>query len=183
MTPAQYRRGGAGETIHYAVADTDLGLLLVAATERGICCVEFGADRTALVRSLLRRFPKAKLIAGEAGIDNAVERLAAAVQGAEGSLADLPLDIRGTVFQCRVWQELRRIPAGTTAPYASVAAAIGQPAAVRAVASACAANPVAVVVPCHRVVRTDGGLGGYRWGTERKAVLLEREGALTKDPA
>jgi AraC family transcriptional regulator of adaptative response/methylated-DNA-[protein]-cysteine methyltransferase len=176
MTASAYKQGAAGVAIRFAVGQCSLGAILVASTERGICAIEFGDDPDLLVRGLQDRFPKADLI----GADQTFERLVAEVVGAvetpEKARA-LPLDIRGTAFQERVWQALRAIPAGKTATYAEIAAKIGQPAATRAVAQACAANPTAVAIPCHRVVRTTGGLGGYRWGVERKKTLLSREGA------
>jgi AraC family transcriptional regulator of adaptative response/methylated-DNA-[protein]-cysteine methyltransferase len=176
MTPTQYRAGGRGATIRFAVGQCALGAILVAASERGICAIEFGDDPDALVRSLDKRFPKAQLI----GADRGFERLVAQVVGlveAPAEKADLPLDIRGTAFQRKVWQTLRDIPAGSTASYADIAKRIGRPKAVRAVAQACASNAIAVAIPCHRVVRTDGALSGYRWGIERKRALLQREAA------
>jgi len=176
MTPTQYRAGGRGATIRFAVGQCALGAILVAASERGICAIEFGDDPDALVRSLDKRFPKAQLI----GADRGFERLVAQVVGlveAPAEKADLPLDIRGTAFQRKVWQTLRDIPAGSTASYADIAKRIGRPKAVRAVAQACASNAIAVAIPCHRVVRTDGALYGYRWGIERKRALLQREAA------
>jgi AraC family transcriptional regulator, regulatory protein of adaptative response / methylated-DNA-[protein]-cysteine methyltransferase len=168
MTPGRYRRGGAGMTIRYGMTETPLGVLLVAATERGVAAVSLGDARRPLETWLSEEFPKATLVRDDAG----VRPYAEAVFGAPGTV---PLDVAGTAFQQRVWEELRKIPPGTTRTYSEVAAAIGQPTAVRAVASACARNPVAVVVPCHRVVRRDGALGGYRWGLERKKSLLARE--------
>ena len=174
MTPSAYRNGGVAASIRFAVAECSLGALLVAATDKGVCSIAFGDDPDALVKTLQDRFPKAELMGGDA----AFERLVATVVGfveAPGQGLDLPLDIRGTAFQQRVWQALRAIPAGTTASYARIAADIGAPAAVRAVAQACATNTLAVAIPCHRVVRSDGGLSGYRWGVERKRALLDRE--------
>jgi AraC family transcriptional regulator of adaptative response/methylated-DNA-[protein]-cysteine methyltransferase len=176
MTPSTFRAGGDGASIRFAVGECSLGSILVAATDKGICAIQFGDDPDALVRDLQDRFPKALLVGGDAGF----ERLVAAVVGLVEAPAhgrDLPLDVRGTAFQQRVWKALRAIPSGSTASYAEIAERIGRPKAVRAVAQACAANPVAVAIPCHRVVRTDGALSGYRWGAERKRALLERERA------
>lgn len=177
MTPSNYRAGGKGATIHFAVGECSLGSILVAATDKGICAIEFGDDPDALVRGFQDRFSRACLI----GADTAFERLVARVVGLveyPNRDADLPLDVRGTAFQQRVWQVLRGIPAGTTASYAEIAERINQPKSARAVAGACAANPLAIVIPCHRVVRSDGALSGYRWGVERKQSLLEREAAV-----
>jgi AraC family transcriptional regulator of adaptative response/methylated-DNA-[protein]-cysteine methyltransferase len=176
MTPSAFRAGGDGASIRFAVGECSLGSILVAATDKGICAIQFGDDPDVLVRDLQDRFPKALLVGGDAGF----ERLVAAVVGLveePGHGLDLPLDVRGTAFQQRVWRALRAIPSGSTASYAEIAARIGRPKAVRTVAQACAANPVAVAIPCHRVVRTDGALSGYRWGAERKRALLERERA------
>lgn len=174
MTPTSYRRGGAGETIRFAVGACSLGSILVAATERGVCAILLGDDPDMLLRDLQDRFPKADLIGGDAGFEAMVAQVVGFVEAPGAGLA-LPLDIGGTAFQQRVWQALRSIPAGRTASYAEIANAIGEPAAVRAVARACGANPLAVAIPCHRVVRSDGGLSGYRWGVERKRDLLNRE--------
>ncbi len=174
MTPSRFRAGGDGVSIRFAVGECSLGSILVAATERGICAVLLGDDPEALVRDLQDRFPKADLVGG----DGDFERLVGLVVGfveAPGIGFHLPLDLRGTVFQERVWQALREIPAGATATYKEIAERIGAPKAVRAVARACAANRIAVAIPCHRVVRTDGSPSGYRWGVERKRALLERE--------
>lgn len=177
MTPLAYRKGGAGEVIDHALADGTLGRILVAATARGLCLVAMGDDDGLLLEDLRRRFPAATLRAdGPAAHAMLPTVLALAAEPGIPAAADLPLDLRGTAFQLRVWQELRRIPAGETRTYAEVAAGLGQPTATRAVAGACAANPVALVVPCHRVVRSDGGLGGYRWGVTRKRALLDAEG-------
>lgn len=174
MTPGSYRAGGARQVIRFAVAPCDLGSVLVAATERGVCAITLGDDPDALVLDLRARFPKAEIVGSDAdfarSIDAVVRLVAAPARG-----LDLPLDIAGTAFQRQVWEALRAIPAGRTATYAAVAETIGQPRAVRAVAQACASNPVAIAVPCHRVVRSDGGLSGYRWGVERKRKLLDRE--------
>jgi len=174
MTPTRYRAGGAGTRIRFATGECSLGAILVAATERGVCAVFMGDDPDALARDLQDRFPKAELIGGDAGFENLVSRVVGLVE-APGREFDLPLDVRGTAFQQRVWQALLEIPPGATASYADIAERIGSPKSVRAVARACAANPVAVAIPCHRVVRTDGGLSGYRWGVERKRELAERE--------
>jgi AraC family transcriptional regulator of adaptative response/methylated-DNA-[protein]-cysteine methyltransferase len=168
MTPGRYRRGGAGLTIRYGVTETPLGLLLVAATDRGVAAVMLGDTRRPLERALATEFPAARLVHD----DDAVRSYAEAVMAAP---LTVPLDVAGTEFQRRVWDELRAIPEGSTRTYSEVAAAIGRPRAVRAVASACANNPVALVVPCHRVVRRDGAAGGYRWGEARKKSLLARE--------
>jgi AraC family transcriptional regulator of adaptative response/methylated-DNA-[protein]-cysteine methyltransferase len=174
MTPTEYRAGGKHAVIRFAVGQCSLGAILVAATDKGICAIILGDDPDALVHELEDRFPKAKLIGG----DKAFEKLVATVVGfveAPNTGLDLPLDVRGTAFQHQVWRALRDIPAGSTATYAEVAARIGRPKAVRAVAQACATNPVAIAIPCHRVVRTDGALSGYRWGIARKRVLLKLE--------
>jgi len=174
MTPRQYRAGGVDARIAFAIAQTSLGALLVARSARGVCAISLGDDPDALLRELQDRFPRAELVGGDAGF----ERLLAQVVGLiaqPGIGHDLPLDVRGTAFQQRVWQALRRIPPGQTASYADIAARIGSPKAVRAVAQACAANTLAVAIPCHRVVRSDGALSGYRWGVARKRALLERE--------
>jgi len=167
--------------ITFVVAGCSLGFILVAATAKGVCAIFLGDDPDLLVRDLQDRFPKARLIGGDA----AFERLAAKVAGCVETPApdfDLPLDIQGTAFQLRVWQALRDIPIGETVSYADIAGLIGAPKSVRAVAGACAANKIAVVIPCHRVVRTDGALSGYRWGVERKRALLERETAAVEKP-
>lgn len=174
MKPTSFRSGGGGEEIRFAIGQCSLGSILVAATARGVCAVLLGDDPEALAHDLERRFPRAKLIGG----DSAFEELAARVIGLVEQPrlgATLPLDIRGTAFQERVWQALSAIPAGQTRTYTEIARAIGAPRAVRAVAAAAAANAIAVAIPCHRVVRSDGGLAGYRWGVERKALLLARE--------
>ena len=174
MTPARYRRRGQSEIIRFALGECSLGSILVAATEKGVCAILLGDDPDALLRDCERRFANARLVGGDRAFEGLVARAVALVEApALGS--DLPLDVRGTAFQQRVWQALRDIRAGSTESYAGVAARIGAPGAARAVARACAANPLAVAIPCHRVVRRDGGLSGYRWGVERKAALLERE--------
>ena len=174
MTPTAYRRGGAGAAIRFAVGQCSLGAILVAATDRGICAILLGDDPDALVQDLQDRFPRAALDGNDRSFDATVARVVGLVEAPQLGL-HLPLDIGGTAFQQRVWQALQAIPPGRTCSYAEVAAAIGSPTAVRAVAGACAANPLAVAVPCHRVVRLDGGLSGYRWGVERKHALLQRE--------
>jgi AraC family transcriptional regulator, regulatory protein of adaptative response / methylated-DNA-[protein]-cysteine methyltransferase len=175
MTPTNYRDGGAGAAIRFAVGECSLGSILVARSEKGICAISLGDDPQALVRDLQDRFPKAEVI----GADRAFEALVAQVVGFVETPAiglDLPLDVRGTAFQQRVWQALREIPLGATVTYSDIAQKIGAPKSMRAVAGACAANALAVAIPCHRVVRNDGALSGYRWGVERKRALLEREG-------
>jgi AraC family transcriptional regulator of adaptative response/methylated-DNA-[protein]-cysteine methyltransferase len=174
MKPAAYRAGGADLAIRFALGACSLGAILVAATDRGVCAILLGDDPTELARDLARRFPRAKLERGDRGFAKLVARVVALVEKpARG--AKLPLDIRGTAFQMRVWDALRRVPPGKTVSYAEVARTIGAPRAVRAVARACAANTLAVAIPCHRVVRRDGDLAGYRWGVERKRALLARE--------
>lgn len=176
MTPRNYRAGGVRQRIRFAVAQCTLGALLVARSERGVCAITLGDDPDVLLRDLQDRFPRAELLGTDADFDATVARVVAFVEEPALGL-DLPLDIRGTAFQQRVWKALQQIPAGETASYAEIAQRIGAPKSARAVAQACAANALAVAVPCHRVVRTDGALSGYRWGIERKRALLEREGA------
>ncbi len=177
MAPKAALRGGDGEAIRFATADCALGQVLVAATAKGVCAIQLGNDRASLIAALGARFPKAELTPGGGDFQQVVDRVVALVADPRQP-ADLPLDIRGTAFQERVWQALRAIPAGETRTYGEIAAAIGAPKAIRGVASACAANPVAVAVPCHRVVRKGGDLAGYRWGLARKRALLKTEGAL-----
>lgn len=172
MTPSAWRDGGRGETIRWATAETDLGTMLVAATERGICRLSFDEDESVLTR----RFPKARIEHGGEDMAELVRRTVAAVNAPEKP-HDLPLDVHGTAFQEAVWRELQKIPAGETRTYAQIAAAVGRPAAVRAAGTANGDNNVAVLIPCHRVIRTDGTLGGYAYGLERKEKLLRREGA------
>ena len=174
MTPTDYRAGGANTEIRFAVGECSLGSILVAASERGVCAISIGDDPDALVRDLQDRFPRAKLIGGDEPFEQLVAKVVGFVE-APGVGLDLPLDVRGTAFQQRVWQALAEIPVGETASYAEIATRIGAPKAVRAVAQACAANALAVAIPCHRVVRNDGALSGYRWGVERKRALLDRE--------
>ncbi len=176
MTPANFRAGGAHAVIRFAVGECSLGAILVAATDKGVCAILLGDEADALVRDLQDRFPRAELIGGEGEFEQMVARVVGFVEAPELGL-DLPLDVRGSAFQQRVWQALRAIPSGATVSYAEIAARIGSPKAVRAVAHACAANAIAVAIPCHRVVRSDGALSGYRWGVERKRALLEREAA------
>ncbi len=180
MTPSAYRDGGAGETIVHAVRDTALGLLMMAATERGVCFVQFGDNAPALLDQLVREFPKAHLQpaspAATGPLDVWMAALAHHLAGA-GPRPDLPLDLRGTAFQIKVWRFLMRVQPGEVVSYTELAAGVDAPRAVRAAASACAANRVAVLVPCHRALRADGGLGGYRWGIERKRALLDAERA------
>jgi AraC family transcriptional regulator, regulatory protein of adaptative response / methylated-DNA-[protein]-cysteine methyltransferase len=174
MTPSRYRAGGTDVEIRFAIGACTLGSILVAASPRGVCAILLGDDPEALAHDLEARFPRARLV----GADPEFEQLVAQVVGLVEQPrlgARLPLDIRGTAFQQRVWKALSRIPAGKTASYAQIASRIGAPRAVRAVAQACAANALAVAIPCHRVVRTDGDLSGYRWGVERKRALLDRE--------
>lgn len=180
MTPASYRRGGAGMAVRYTTLATPLGELLVAATERGICAILIGRDETELKRELAKEYPAAQIERVDAGRDEWLAKIIAKVHAdlgwSEASDAPLPpFDLRATAFQWRVWQALTRIPAGETRSYSEIAEAIGQPRAARAVARACATNRLAIVVPCHRVVREDGSLGGYRWGMARKRRLLARE--------
>lgn len=174
MTPSAYRSGGTGADIRFGVGQCTLGAILVAATEKGLCAIAFGDDPDALVRDLQDRFPAARLIGGDSAFEATMAQAVGLVE-AGGARPDLPLDIRGTAFQQRVWQVLRAIPSGETRTYGQVAAALGTLQAVRAVARACAANPLAVAIPCHRVVRRDGAASGYRWGIERKQALLARE--------
>lgn len=174
MAPETYRRGGVGQWIRFGTGACSLGTILVAATERGLCAILLGDDPDALAQDLRHRFPAADLTPGDEEFAAWMVRAIAVVE-APGRTHDLPLDVGGTVFQQRVWEALRAIPPGATATYAEVARAIGAPGSARAVALACGANPVAVAVPCHRVVRSDGGLSGYRWGVPRKRALLERE--------
>jgi AraC family transcriptional regulator of adaptative response/methylated-DNA-[protein]-cysteine methyltransferase len=174
MSPGSYRKGGMGEHIRYAVEPCTLGWIIVAATRKGVCAIEFGDAAPTLADRVRARFPQAQFEAADAGFTRWVARVLAYVEQPRGVL-DLPLDVQGTVFQRRVWQALQAIPAGQTASYAEIAGRIGQPHAWRAVAHACAGNPVAVAIPCHRAVRADGSLAGYRWGIARKAELLRRE--------
>jgi AraC family transcriptional regulator of adaptative response/methylated-DNA-[protein]-cysteine methyltransferase len=176
MTPTDFRSGGHGASIRFAVGECSLGSILVATTQKGVCAILLGDDPDALMRDLQDRFPKARLIGGDKGFEQLVARVVGFVEAPALGL-DLPFDVRGTAFQQRVWQALREIPAGATATYTEIAERLGAPKAVRAVAQACAANAIAVAIPCHRVVRNDGALAGYRWGVKRKRALLDREAA------
>ena len=175
MAPQSFRGGGKGELIRCAIGQCSLGAILVAASTKGVCCITLGDDPEFLLADLENRFPKAELVGGDHDFEKLVATVVGFVEAPQLGL-HLPLDVRGTVFQQRVWQALREIPVGSTASYAQVAAKIDSPHAVRAVAGACAANSIAVAIPCHRVVRHDGNLSGYRWGVERKRALLDREG-------
>jgi AraC family transcriptional regulator of adaptative response/methylated-DNA-[protein]-cysteine methyltransferase len=174
MTPTDYRAGGANTAIRFAVGECSLGSILVAKSEKGVCAIQFGDDPEVLIHDLQDRFPRACLIGDDRDFEKLVARVVGFVE-APGLGFDLPLDIRGTAFQQRVWAALREVPAGTTVSYTDIANTIGAPRAVRAVAGACAANALAVAIPCHRVVRSDGALSGYRWGIERKRALIDRE--------
>jgi AraC family transcriptional regulator, regulatory protein of adaptative response / methylated-DNA-[protein]-cysteine methyltransferase len=176
MTPTAYRAGGANTEIRFAIGECSLGSILVAASERGVCAILIGDDPDALARDLQDRFPRAHLIGGDSQFEQLVAKVVGFVEAPALGL-DLPLDIRGTAFQQRVWQALREIPVGQTVSYLQVANRIGAPKAVRAVGAAVGANPLAVAIPCHRVIRHDGSLCGYRWGVDRKRALIEREAA------
>lgn len=174
MTPARYAAGAKGERVTYAIAPSSLGHVLVARTPRGVCSVAIGDNNQALAAALIREFPEAALSNGDEQLQETVRRVVASIDGT-ASDPRVPLDVRATAFQQRVWRELQRIPRGTTRTYQEIAQQIGHPTAARAVARACATNPVAILVPCHRVVRADGARGGYRWGADRKARLLDAE--------
>jgi AraC family transcriptional regulator of adaptative response/methylated-DNA-[protein]-cysteine methyltransferase len=174
MTPSDYRAGGANAAIRFAVGDCSLGSILVASSAKGVCAILIGDDPEMLVHDLQDRFPRASLIGGDSDFEQLVARVVGFIEAPAIGL-DLPLDVRGTAFQQRVWAALREIPAGKTVSYTDIARTIGSPRAVRAVAGACASNALAVAIPCHRVVRNDGQLSGYRWGIERKRALLDRE--------
>lgn len=174
MTPTNYRAGGKNAQIRFAIGECSLGSIMVAQSERGICAILMGDDPDELARDLQNRFPHAQLVGGDSEFEQLVAKVVGFVEAPAIGL-DLPLDIRGTAFQQRVWQALREIPIGKTASYLEIANQIGSPKSVRAVAGACAANALAVAIPCHRVVRSDGGLSGYRWGVERKRTLLDQE--------
>ena len=178
MTPAAVRRGAPGERIQFSIVDSTLGRVLAAYTERGVCAVAIGAEDRALEREFRAQFSGAQIVAAGATIHEWISAIVKRIDG-EPSNATIPIDARGTAFQWRVWNALQQIPRGTTLSYGELAKKIGQPSAARAVARACATNPVAIVIPCHRVVRDSGELGGYRWGVERKQSLLEREKAGT----
>ena len=179
MTPAAYRRGGKGMTINYTIVNCHLGRLLVAATERGVCAVSFGEEDRQLESSLNAEYPAAIIHRDENRLNNWVDPLLSHLNGSQRHL-DLPVDLQATAFQLKVWEELRRIPYGETRTYGEIAKGMGRPSANRAVARACAANPVALITPCHRVIRGDGELGGYRWGLKRKKALLSGEGNCAK---
>ena len=181
MMPANFRNGGCDTTIRFAIGECSLGSVLVATSEKGVCAIALGDDPDVLARELQDQFPKANLIGGDSKFERTIAKVIGFIEAPQLGL-DLPLDVRGTVFQQRVWQALREISTGSTASYTDIAARIGTPRAVRAVASACAANTLAVAIPCHRVVRHDGKLSGYRWGVERKRALLARE-ATDSSPA
>jgi AraC family transcriptional regulator of adaptative response/methylated-DNA-[protein]-cysteine methyltransferase len=174
MTPTQFRAGAATLEIRVALGASSLGAVLVAVTARGVCAILLGDSPEALRRQLRERFPRARLVSGDEGLETTVTRVVASIE-TPGAGLDLPLDIRGTAFQQRVWRALRNVPPGTTTTYGRLARQIGAPSAARAVAGACAANPLAVAIPCHRVVGKDGALTGYRWGLPRKRALLDRE--------
>jgi AraC family transcriptional regulator of adaptative response/methylated-DNA-[protein]-cysteine methyltransferase len=176
MTPSQYKAGGKNEEIRFAVGQTSLGAMLVASSEKGVVAILLGDDPGDLVRELQDRFPKARLLGADTAYEALVARVVGLVERPDLGL-DLPLDVRGTAFQQRVWLALRDIPAGKTVSYTEIAQSLGLPNAVRAVAGACAANHIAIAIPCHRVVRTDGSLSGYAWGVERKRALQRREGS------
>jgi len=177
MTPTNWRAGGTNTDIRFAIGQCALGAILVAQSELGVCAIALGDDPDALARDLQDQFPQARLIGGDPAFEQLVAKVVGFVE-APGLGLDLPLDVRGTAFQQRVWQALREIPAGATASYTEIARRIGSPKSVRAVAQACGANALAVAIPCHRVVRSDGSLSGYRWGVERKSALLEREASV-----
>ena len=174
MTPSNFCAGGARTEMHFVIGECSLGSILVAKSERGACAVLMGDDPMLLVRDLQDRFPRANLIGGNGDFGQVVAKIVGFVEKPAVGL-DLPLDIQGTAFQQRVWQALRQVPIGSTVSYTEIAKKIGMPKAVRAVAQACGANTLAVAIPCHRVVRTDGALSGYRWGAERRRALLDRE--------
>jgi AraC family transcriptional regulator of adaptative response/methylated-DNA-[protein]-cysteine methyltransferase len=174
MTPTKFREGGSDTDIFFAIGKASLGSILVAQSNKGVCSILIGEDPEALIRDLQDRFPRANLIGDEAGYEELVAKVVGLIEQ-PGTSLDLPLDIRGTAFQQRVWNALQQIPPGTTATYTEIAKKIGMPKAVRAVAQACGANALAVAIPCHRVIKNDGSLSGYRWGVDRKRALLERE--------
>lgn len=177
MAPKEFRAGGVGMEIRFAVGECSLGAVLVAASARGVCAISLGDDAEALVRELEEEFPKARLVGDDEAFEGLVARVVGMIDATRGAVeVKLPLDVRGTAFQEKVWRALRSIPAGKTVSYGELAKRIGVPEAVRAVARACATNRIAVAIPCHRVVRLDGAVSGYRWGVERKKALLQREG-------
>jgi AraC family transcriptional regulator of adaptative response/methylated-DNA-[protein]-cysteine methyltransferase len=174
MKPKEYREGGKDVQIYFAVGETSLGSILVASSEKGVCAISLGGDADELVRELQDRFPRATLLGGDEAFEAIVAQVVGLVENPSMGL-DLPLDIRGTAFQQRVWEALRLVPAGKTASYSEIAKSLDAPKAVRAVASACASNVLAVAIPCHRVIKEDGKISGYRWGVDRKRELLRRE--------
>lgn len=174
MTPSQFRTGGTDTDIFFAIAECSLGSILIAQSKKGVCSILLGDDPGLLVRDLQNQFPNANIIGNQPGYEEVVARVIALIEH-PGIDFDLSLDIRGTAFQQRVWKTLQQIPPGSTATYTEIARKIGMPKAVRAVAQACGSNVLAVAIPCHRVIRTDGSLSGYRWGVERKRALLKRE--------
>lgn len=178
MTPGRFRNKGQGESIRYAVTETWLGLMLIAATDRGICRIQFGADADSMKETLRADFAKASILEPDAAFEALVQQTVESI--GTDAMSKLPLDVRGTAFQAKVWNALRRIPLGNTVSYGVLAREIGQPTASRAVASACGSNNIAALIPCHRVVGKDGSLTGYRWGIERKKALLEKEQSGTK---
>lgn len=178
MTATEYKQGATGVAVRFAVRECFLGWVLVAATERGICAIEFGDTSDSLTNQLKSRFPRADFCEADT-FTNWVEQVVAFIEAPARGL-NLPLDIQGTAFQQRVWQMLQTIPSGSTASYATIARQMGNPKAVRAVARACATNQLAVAIPCHRVVGSNGGLTGYRWGVDRKRALLTRESGLVR---
>jgi AraC family transcriptional regulator, regulatory protein of adaptative response / methylated-DNA-[protein]-cysteine methyltransferase len=177
MSPKNYRAGGTNTVIQFALGECSLGAILVAATERGVCAILMGDTPESLTHNLQDRFPKAELIGGDTEFEHLIARVVGFVENPNLGI-ELPLDVRGTAFQQRVWQALQKIPIGSTMSYSEIAERIGAPKSARAVAGACAANTLAVAIPCHRVVRNDGSLSGYRWGVERKRTLLEREALI-----
>lgn len=177
MKPTDYRKGGANQDIRFAIAEFSMGSILVASSEKGVCAILMGDDPALLARDLQDRFPNSNLLGGDSDFELLVAQVIGFIEAPQLGL-DLPLDVRGTAFQQRVWQALREIPHGTTATYTEIAAKIGMPKAVRAVAQACGANVLAVAIPCHRVVRHDGAISGYRWGVERKRELLKKESSI-----
>ena len=174
MTPTDFRQGGRNQMLRYAFGACSLGQVLVAASDKGVAAIFFGDDKDSLLADLRAQFPRARLIGGDTDFEQLVAKVVAFVEDPKMGI-DLPLDVRGTAFQHRVWDALRRIPVGSTASYAEIAEKIGAPGSARAVARACASNPIAVAIPCHRVVRSDGSLSGYRGGVERKRALLDKE--------
>jgi AraC family transcriptional regulator of adaptative response/methylated-DNA-[protein]-cysteine methyltransferase len=174
MKPKEFRDGGAGNTIRFAIGECSLGSILVASSQKGVCAILMGNDPNALAQDLQNQFPKADLIGGDAEYEKLVAKVVGFIEAPQLGL-NLPLDIRGTAFQQRVWKELQRIPVGETASYMEIANLIGYPRSARAVAQACGANSLAVAIPCHRVLRSGGGISGYRWGVDRKQALLQRE--------